>query len=332
MSGRPLGPQVRLTVCEAEAWATEIFLRYEVSSGDAAVIATHLVDAELHGYRLMGLSRIPRLTEYLRATTRSPISVGRCTPVSAVIDGGHHLGYVVARRMVDLGVQRATQHGVGLVAAHNTSYTGRNGYYMAQIAEHGLIGVMMNNFVPMVAPWGSSEAVFGTNPISIGLPTAADPVVLDMGTSSVMDGELRLRVIENRPLPEGAAFDALGRPTTTPAEALEGAITAFGGHKGSGLALMVQAFAIMANGAALPERPEQSGILMVMIDPGLMLARDEFASRVETLLARVRDARPLDAKTSVMAPGDRSTSEFKRRRELDLIEVSEDVAQTLRAL
>lgn len=322
---------MRLSAQEAQAWAEDILKRCGALKGEATIISELLVDAELRGYRLMGLARLPRLVEFLRTTQRSPITTEKETAISAVLDGNNNLGYVTARKMADIAIAKASRHDVAVVAAHNCVYTGRNGYYVELIAQQGLVGLMMNNFSPLVAPWGSNEAIFGTNPFSVGMPTSEDPFVFDMGTSSIMEGDLRLRAIEQRALPEGLAFDSEGHPTTDPEKALEGAVTAFGEHRGSGLALVIQAFGILANSPPVPERPEESGVFMMALNPELLISRPTFTSRLGALLDTVRGARPNQQIGKVRVPGDRARDE-KKRNMAEGIELSEHLVKALRAL
>jgi delta1-piperideine-2-carboxylate reductase len=324
---------MKISLQDAETWAVDILVKYDVAREDAITVAQHLVDAELRGYRLMGMSRLPRLTQFLRSTSRSPITIERDTPVATVLNGANNLGYVVARKMVDLAIDKASKQSIAVVTASNCIFTGRNGYYMDLIARAGLIGLMMNNVTPLVAPYGSSEAIFGTNPFSVGMPTSAAPLVFDIGTSSIMDGDLRLRLIEGRSLPQGVAYDSQGRPTINPADVLAaGALAAFGEHKGSGLALIVQAFGILANSPAVPQKSEESGVFMLALDPDLLLSRAEFSARLDVLLERIRNARPVEGGSKVSVPGDRSNAEMMGRSAEDQIEISDDVAAALRAL
>jgi delta1-piperideine-2-carboxylate reductase len=147
------------------------------------------------------------------------------TSVSAGLDGGGQLGYVEDLKMTEIAIHKARERGMTLIGARNCVYTGRNGFYVKQIARRGLVGLMLGNISPLVAPWGSNEALLGTNPFSAGIPTDERPFVLDIGTSSLMGKELRKRAIEHEPSPAGIGFDAEGSPTTDPEEALQGAVT-----------------------------------------------------------------------------------------------------------
>src|ERR671928_192848 len=128
----------------------------------------------------------------------------------------------MAGRHIDTEEARSIASGVLLVTANGSGLTGRNAVYVERLAEHGWVALMANNFPAVVAPHGSSEKVFGTNPLSVAMPTTGAPLVVDISVASLIDADLRFHRLEGRPLPEGLAFDADGNVTTDPAAALGG--------------------------------------------------------------------------------------------------------------
>jgi L-2-hydroxycarboxylate dehydrogenase (NAD+) len=137
----------------------------------------------------------------------------------------------------------------------------------------------------MVAPLGGTRPVLGTNPIAFGLPGARDVVIFDMGTSAFMMTELMLRERLGQALPEGVAVDAAGEPTRDPTAARQGALLPFGGHKGFGLGLMVQALGVLAGSGWDVDR--DNGYLFILIKPELLLPLADFHHHLEELLERV---------------------------------------------
>ena len=121
-------------------------------------------------------------------------------------------------------------------------------------AARGLVSLIASNASPWVAPHGATEGRFGTNPICVGFPSADEPVIWDIGTSAIMHAEVKLADALGQQLPEGVAFDAAGSPTRDPVAALEGAFAAWGGHKGSGLGIVVQLLGVLAGSPAIPPR------------------------------------------------------------------------------
>src|SRR5207249_156967 len=138
------------------------------------------------------------------------------------------------------------------VAVRNSNHFGATAYYALLAAREGLIGIALTNSPPAMAPWGGRDPLFGTNPIAIAAPTDGDPLVIDMATSLVAKGRIVLaQQAGQTEIPAGWALDSEGRPTRDAAEALKGTVTPLGGHKGSGLALMIDLLCGALAGAAM---------------------------------------------------------------------------------
>src|ERR1700734_3401061 len=197
-------------------------------AADAAFIADHLIDCELRGLAYGGLARAISIAERVGrlGDRRRPIRILHETPVSARLDGGDHIGYVVARRATILAIAKAEIAGIAMVGASDTWYTGMLSYYAEMAAARGLVSIIASNASPWVAPHGATEGRLGTNPICFGFPSADEPVIWDVGTSAIIHAEATLAQRLGQLLPEGVAFDREGHPTRDPAAALAGAFSA----------------------------------------------------------------------------------------------------------
>ena len=155
-----------------------------------------------------------------------------------MIDGNKNMGMIAMKLATEMAIAKAHEHGFGIVGTHNTySSTGALGYYAAAIAKQGLIGFAFAGSPPTVAPHGSYEALYGTNPLAIGMPADPEPVVLDMATAAMAYYGLIEAKTAGKSIPEGLAYDKDGNPTIDPSAAMDGAIKSFGEYKGSGLDL-----------------------------------------------------------------------------------------------
>ena len=320
-----------ITVQEGRAIAAEVLGKAGLTAEEAGAVADIVVWTELTGYPQIGLARLPRLAEYVRRVDRVPIRVEREGPFSAHVEAGRALGYVTALRMVEVCAEKVRATGVGIVTANGSGLTGRNAYYVERLAERGWVAFMVNNFPAVVAPHGSSEALLGTNPLSVAMPTSGPPLVVDISAASLIDADLRFHRLENRPLPEGLAFDADGNATTDAAAALGGAVKAFGEHRGSALALAVQAFGVLAGSPPVPAQPDDSGVFLMAFAPSLFGDPDDIRRRLAELLERVRRARPADPDVPVRAPNDRALASMEAVRARG-IAVSDELADALEAL
>jgi LDH2 family malate/lactate/ureidoglycolate dehydrogenase len=325
---------MRLSLAEARALVERAMRTVGHDDKDARLIADHLLDCELRGIGYGGLSRAVSIVERIRRTgdRRRPIRTVRETPVSALFDGGDHIGYVVAHRATTLAIAKAKASGLAMVGANDTWYTGMLSYFAEMATAEGFVAMIASNASPWVAPHGATEGRFGTNPICFGFPSTGDPIIWDIGTSAIMHAEVMLAQRLGRPLPESVAFDAEGRSTREPVAALAGAFAAWGGHKGSGLGLVVQMLGMMAGSPGLPPDLAGFGYLMVLMDPGLLTAPESFKAEVAKYADAVRGSRPVAGGGPVRMPFDRSAAERRRRLADGFIDVPDAVCERLAAI
>jgi delta1-piperideine-2-carboxylate reductase len=322
---------MRLNVTEAHQLVVRIMSALGHDAVDSGLIADHLIDCELRGLSYGGLARAISIAERIARTGdhRRPIRIRHETPVSAQIDGGDHLGYVVAHRATAIAVEKASAVGIAVVGADDTWYTGMLSYYAEIAAARGLVSMIASNASPWVAPYGATEGRFGTNPICFGFPSAGEPVIWDVGTSTIIHAEATLAQRLGHLLPEDVAFDRDGHPTRDPAAALAGAFAAWGGHKGSGLGIVVQLLGIMAGSPPIPPDLAGFGFVIVTIRPDLLGPAEKFRENVSAYAQAVRTARPVAGGGTVRMPFDRSRRDRKRRLADDQIDVPDVLFEQL---
>jgi LDH2 family malate/lactate/ureidoglycolate dehydrogenase len=321
---------MKLTVHDARTLAERVMTALGHDSESAALIADHLIDCELRGISYGGLARALSIVERLdRTDNRTPIAVERETPVLARIDGGDQIGYVVAHRATRMAIEKAKGSGLAAVAAHNTWYTGMLSYYAEMAAAEGLVSMIASNASPWVAPHGATEGRFGTNPICFGFPSQDEPVIWDIGTSAIIHAEVTLHRRLGTPLPQSVAFDPAGQPTRDPVAALAGAFAPWGGHKGSGLGIVVHLLGMLAGSPVIPPELAQFGILIVTIDPEALTSAEQWKADVAAYAEAVRAARPVPGGPPVRMPFDRSREERRRRQAEDVLDVADTVYDAL---
>lgn len=305
---------MQVSLEEASDLAIAALMGGGFSRPNAEVIAEQTIGCEMRGASEGGLSRVLSIVETYRMLDKKPrpMVVSRETPVSALIDGGDQLGYIVADRAINMACDKARASGIGIVGANNTWYTGMYAHYMEKVARQGLIAMCCGSSAPRVAPQGSSEGRFGTNPIAFAFPTTGDPVVLDFATSGVIVADAVLSDRTGGQLPPGSAWDKDGNPTTDPVAALSGAFAVWGGHRGSGLAIAVQLFGILCGGGALPVDYKDCGFLALVFKPDLFMDELEFRAKASEYAESVRASRRIDPQVPIRMPFDRS-AEFRRK-------------------
>ena len=324
---------------QAERVAAEAFEAHGISSADAEITADVLVTAEAMGKGSHGLIRLPRYVrgiEHGHAGSAGSLDIVREASATATIDGGSRLGPVVASAAMGEAMDRADEHGVGVVGAHNGNHLGMLGYYTNQARIDGYVALGFTNTEPAMPPYGGTEPILGTNPIAIGLPTDP-PVNLDMSTSGIARGTILERKERGDSLPVGLALDADGNPTVDPAAALEGTILPFGGAKGSGLAIAVEILAGGLVGAAMgrdvtgtynTEDPCTKGDLFLAIDPAA-LAGDTFLEETNQFLRQLKSEPVSSVVDEIRLPGERS---IERDQRAETIAVDSELWETVQEL
>jgi len=295
------------------AIAEKALLAQKVEPANARLQADLLIEAELRGLPSHGLQRLPRLVARLHAGLADPAADGKARRTGAgafTIDGERGLGPVVMMRAMERLLAVTLEQGIALASIRNANHIGMLAYYVEAAAKRGLIGIVMTTSEALVHPYGGTEAMLGTNPIAIGIPTGAEPFILDIATSRVSMGKIHHHALTGAPIPDDWAVDADGRRTTDPEAARTGAIAPFGDAKGYGLGLAVELLvASLAGSAFAPEvggtldatRQTNKGDIIILIDPA---AGEGHPFGLAAYLDRLRASRPADPSRPVAVPGD----------------------------
>jgi LDH2 family malate/lactate/ureidoglycolate dehydrogenase len=309
--------RIRLSLEEARALSHASLSGLGYSPEEVRILADHMLDAALCGYEYSGLPKILNVAEQRRQRPPpKPMRVVHETPVSVRFDGGGENGMLALYHATQAAIEKASRQGFAVVGINNTWMSGRGSFYVELLARAGLIGIHTVSSRPQVAPPGGARPALGTNPIAFGFPTEGDPLLIDLGTSALMFTDLALKVRRGEVLPEGVAIDANGEPTTDPLLASLGAVLPFGGHKGFALALAMQALGVLAGSG---EDRENSGYLIIGLQPDLLLPLADYRRELQRSLARVK-ATPLQHDAAeIRIPSERSYRERARNTAAGLV-------------
>jgi LDH2 family malate/lactate/ureidoglycolate dehydrogenase len=323
---------VRLTEAQARAVAMRALDRCGYDAVGATIITDQLVDNALSGYPFASLARILSIAEEARnRQTRVEPFIVRETPSSALVDGGNTIGYIAAFRGAEIAARKAKETGLSIVGVYNSFYSGRNAWYVENIVRHELVAIHTCSASPHVLPPGSRVPLLGTNPVSIGFPSLNGPVVWDIGTASVMWGDVQLMARLGHDLPEGTGFDQNGNPTRDAAEALKGGVAPWGGHKGYGLSFCIQALGLVAGAALGRGIVNDYGFLFIAIDPGLTQPDNAFQHQMTELIETIKALPKQDGVEEIRIPSERAFHERERRR-IEGIVVEKSIVDMLEAL
>jgi hydroxycarboxylate dehydrogenase B len=332
---------------ELRSLARRIFEALRVPPDEAAWVAELLVRADLVGHDSHGVIRLSQYAQAIRSALvrpGAPFEIIRESPSVALIDGRWGLGQVVARRAMELAIRKAKERKISSVGAYNLYHVGRLADYTRMAAEQDLAGIMTVNaggISPIVAPFGGAAGRLATNPISIAFPTGGSvPFLLDMATSTVSEGKVKVKRQRGEKAPEGWLIDHEGRPTTDPNilyQEPRGAILPLGGdagHKGFGLAMVVEILSgILARGGygGQGARRFSNGTFIVVMDIGAFVEPSDFHAEIDDLLAYVKSAPTAPGVVAVTYPGEPEAME-QRQREREGIPLADETWQQIRAL
>ncbi len=297
---------------------------------ESRYVAEVLVRANLAGHDSHGILRLPQYVDAIRAGALRPgvpITVVRETRATAVLDGHRGWGMIIARRAMQLAMEKARAVGTGTVVVRGSQHIGRVGEYPTLAAAENLIGLaFVNSYAggASVVPWGGLDGRFAPNPIAFAAPSGEDwPVLVDLTTSVIPEGKVRVAIYENKPVPPGSMIDGAGNPTSDP-NALyatpPGALLPLGGpmgHKGTGLAMMAELLGGVLSGAGTVGPATDhggNGLCFQAINIADFQPLEEFIATTQHLIAWIKSARPAAGVSEILIPGEPEYRTTQRRQ------------------
>jgi ureidoglycolate dehydrogenase (NAD+) len=295
---------------------------------DASEVVKVLLLADLFGLSTHGLSRVESYGERLQVggiAARPEIKVERVAPAMVKVDGANGVGPLVGMRGLSAAMEVARECGIGMVFVRGSNHFGPISPYSYIAAEAGFASMIGSNATTTIAPWGGSDARLGNSPLGFGVPGApGHPFMLDMAMSVVARAKIRNALKAGQAIPDTWATDKNGRKTTDPKSALDGFLLPIGGHKGYGLALMVDLFAgLLSNAAYLshvkswvdaPEEPQNLGHFFILIDTRRLGSVQWLIERMQDFSAILHGSPPAEPGKPVIVPGEFELANMARQR------------------
>lgn len=317
-----------------ESFMREAFIKLGINSTDAASAAAILVESDKRGIPSHGIARMKDFYyDRIKNGTiivNAPFEIVKEGPTTAVIDGHNGLGHVIAKRAMQMAIDKAKTYGLGMSVVRNSNHYGIAGYYTMMASEQGLIGISSTNARPSVAPLFGVENMFGTNPFSYGLPTNDPfPFVFDAATSMVQRGKVEVYARAGKRMPPGWVIDRDGNPMQDPQEVLKAiiegksALTALGGvseetggHKGYGFAVVSEllcsalqqgAFLKGLSGFTPDKKPTfcPIGHFFMAINIEACVDLKAFKEHTTTVLQQLRDSQKAKGQERIYTPGEK---------------------------
>ncbi len=312
-----------ISIQDAESMVVKALEASKVSRAAALSVAHAIVAAEAEGQIGHGFSRLSDYAAQAKSGKVNGHAEPTCRtsgPAALHIDAQNGFAYPALDLAVMQGIRIATAQGVAYMTVTRSHHCGALSVQVDRIAQAGLIGMMVANSPPAIAPWGASTPLFGTNPIAFAAPRPGGAsLVVDLSLSVVARGKVMHAHKSGSQIPLGWALDAKGNPTTDPEQALAGSMIPIGGAKGTALALIVEILSAVVTGAnpsadvssffTADGPPPGSGQFLIAIKPHDAAA---FGDRIERVLARI------EALDGARLPGTHRIAALNRAQEFGI--------------
>lgn len=320
-------------------YVTTLFVHMGCPYDDARAVAEVLVAAELRGISSHGVARVHdyyMLRAAGRVNVTPNIQLVYQSPSTATVDGDNSFGPVVARRSMELAIEKARNAGTGWVAVRRSNHFGISAFYSMMALENDMVGIVLTNTPPQVAPVFGTAKMLGTNPISVAIPALRNPpLVFDFATAPLEPSFLARLAQEGKRVPLGLVQDALGNPTDDPSTVERGgAILPLGGspergsHKGFCISALVDIFSSFFSGASfatfVPPEVAHLPMLVSAVGQGVghffgamridaFRAAAEFKGAVDEWIDTFRNAKGIDGSSGVLIPDEKQRIELAVR-------------------
>jgi L-2-hydroxycarboxylate dehydrogenase (NAD+) len=326
-----------------ERFMCAAFIRAGVPDADAAVCADVLITADKFGFDSHGFNRLkPIYLDRIKDGILDPVTqfeIVREGPTTAVIDGHNGMGHVIAKRSMQMAIDKASEFGMGMVAVRNSTHFGIAGYYALMAANAGMIGSSGTNARPSIAPTFGVENMLGTNPLTFALPTDEEfPFLLDCATSVTQRGKIELYARLGKEVPKGWVIDEHGESKTNAVEILDdlvagkAALAPLGGigeetagYKGYGYATLVEILsAALQSGSYMKmllgmkdgkKIPYPLGHYFIAINISHFTELSEFKTITGNILREIRASRKMPGQNRIFTAGEKEYLVWLERRE-----------------
>jgi L-2-hydroxycarboxylate dehydrogenase (NAD+) len=326
-----------------EAFMVDVFKGVGVPEVDAGICAEILIGADKRGIDSHGVGRMKPIyyDRIVKSKVQQPVTqleIVRDCKATAVVDGHHGMGMVIAKRCMEMSIDKARAHGLGMVVARNSTHYGFAAHYALMAVEADMIGITGTNARPSIAPTNGVENMMGTNPLVFGIPTDEEfPFANDYATSVIQRGKIEQYVREHKTCPEGLVINLEGKTETDPQKILDDLIrgkSAFtpvgglseetGGHKGYGFATVVEILsAALQQGAFLKQLsgidekgkpiPYALGHFFLAIDIECFTDIKPFKKTAGDILRALRASKKMPGKDRIYTCGEKEYLAWKER-------------------
>lgn len=277
------------------------------------LITKNIVDAEIAQKRTHGLIRLLAFKKKNEENKLNKdllkLNIKRESPISLYIDGGNKLGYGLIYKSLDLAVKKAKSIGICSVGIKDVGMTGYIGGYARIATENDLIFISFNSSPKGLVPYGAKKDLWGTNPLTVAIPSKTAPIILDMASTKITWGDLMIALNENKNLKHGVAIDKNGDPTIDPKEAAQGGFLPISEHKGSGLGFIVELLGGALTGSRVGYSiPGGGGTFYILINPDVFVGIDILKDTVHRAVNELKSSPKMKGFSQILFPGEKSST------------------------
>jgi L-2-hydroxycarboxylate dehydrogenase (NAD+) len=336
------GETRRFGAAEGRRFIASALAKAGLVGADADAVAGMMLFADLRGIDSHGIVRLPAYVARVKAggiNPRPEIRVARETLSTALVDGDNGMGHLVMRFAAERAIEKAAKTGIAWVGTRVSNHAGAGACYATMPLAHGMIGLYLavanNNHM---APWGGIEPLVGTNPVAVAIPTETEPpVVLDISTTAISAGKVRLAADRGEKLAEGLVMDHDGNPVTDPRQATDALFLPIGGYKGFGLSLVFSIMGSALNGMGTGRdtvsvddvgAAGNTGQTIMALDVAAFGDAADFKRRIDKVARDIRTSKPMPGVAEVRYPG-LNGHRTAREREANGIPIAPHLAHNL---
>lgn len=283
-----------------------MFIKAGMSSEEAEIMSDTLMFAEMRNVKSHGIVRLPTYIDRMEkgVVNNKPEMKFINNPFAAVstLNADNGMGQVAGYKAMKEAMNIAKVYGIAMVAVKNSNHFGVASYYSMMASEDDMIGLVMTNASPAIAPFGTKTPLLGTNPLSVAVPAKCKkPIVLDMSMSTVARGKIRMAALQNKEIPLDWGLDEEGNPTADPYEALKGSLVPIGGVKGSGLSLIVDLLTGVLTDTSLTGEvknitdmsgPSKTSHVFIAVNISSFIDTDVYKKNVDSVVNNIKSLPP----------------------------------------
>ncbi|MDD4437205.1 MAG: Ldh family oxidoreductase [Tissierellia bacterium] len=303
-----------------------VLIKAGIKTDDAKIITDSIIFAELRNISSHGVVRLSTYVERIEKDVVNPnaemvylVNEGAI----ALLDANNGIGQVAGHKAMTKSISIAQDYGIGMVVVKNSNHFGVASYYSMIASEKGMIGIVLTNASPAIAPYGTKTPLLGTNPLTVAIPANKEkPIVLDMAMSTVARGKIRLNALKNQDIPIGWALDEEGNATTDSNKALRGSLLPIGGVKGSALSLIIDILCgVLSGTSSIGEvknitdmsGPSKTGHVFMAIDITKFISEGTFTRNIDLSINTIKSLTPLN-ENKIYMPGEIEMNLMEERK------------------